>query len=157
MTEINYRLATESDLPVIVSYYEKLDDFFHEHGYNFPKLENVGQLWLESFQRTLGRYSIIFVAEIEGKVVGFMLGRVKRVPPYMGGMLVGEVSDMWIEPEARRLGIGEKLSELTIDWLREQKVHSVEARILEVNLPSTKLYTKMGFQPELRQYRLMLE
>lgn len=157
MAEVTYRLSGETDLPVIASMYDKMDAYFRQFSYRFPEVENVGQAWLDSFRRTLGRFSVVYVAELDGKVVGFMLGRVKRVAPYLGGVLVGELSDMWVEPEARRYGIGEKLSRLTIDWLREQKVHSVEVQILEGNQPIWRLYEKMGFQPELRQIRITWE
>ncbi|MEJ2709166.1 MAG: GNAT family N-acetyltransferase [Anaerolineales bacterium] len=157
MAEVTYRLSEEADLPVIAGMYDKMDAYFRQFSYRFPEVENVGQAWLDSFRRTLGRFSVVYVAELEGKVVGFMLGRVKRVAPYLGGVLVGELSDMWVEPDARRYGIGEKLSRLTINWLREQKVHSVEVQILEGNQPIWRLYEKMGFQPELRQIRITWE
>ena len=119
MPQVHYRLVMEKDFPIIKEMYTKLNDHFYRLGYRLPQPENVGQLWLDSFQRTLGRFSNIFIAEIEDRVVGFMLCRIKRVPAYMGGVLVGELSDMWIEADARRLGIGDKLSRLALDWLRQ--------------------------------------
>jgi RimJ/RimL family protein N-acetyltransferase len=157
MPEVAYRLAEDRDLPVIVSMYDKMDVFFRQLTYRFPEVENVGQAWLDSFRRTLGRYSIVYVCELDSRLVGFMLGRVKRVAPYLGGVLVGELSDMWVEPDARRLHIGEELSRLTIEWLLQQNVHSVEVQILEGNEPIWRLYQKMGFKPELRQIRATRE
>lgn len=84
-----------------------------------------------------------------------MLCRIKRVPPHMGGVLVGELSDMWIIPEARRLGIGDRLSRQALAWLREQGVHSVEIQVLRDNEASWKLYDRMGFQLEFRVGRLL--
>jgi ribosomal protein S18 acetylase RimI-like enzyme len=155
--QITYRLAEEADLPVIAGMYDQMDAYFRQFTYRFPEVENVGELWVDSFRRTLGRFSVVYVAEMEGRVVGFMLGRVKRVAPYLGGVLVGELSDMWVAPEARRLHLGETLSRLTIDWLRQQDVHSVEVQILEGNEPIWRLYEKMGFKPELRQIRITWE
>ena len=156
MTEPTYRTYLESDLATIVTFYTKLNGAFHEMGYSLPSPENVGQLWLDSFRRTLGKFSNIHVAEVDKKLVGFMLSKVKRLPPYMGGMLVGELSDMWIEPDYRRFGIGRRLSVIAIDWLREQKVHSVEIQVLSGNEPSYKLYESMGFKWDFRHARLIL-
>lgn len=150
-----YRLVTESDLPIIQDMYTKLNAYFYKMGYRLPHSENVGQVWLDSFRRTLGRFSNVFIAEIDSRVVGFMLCRIKRVPQHMGGVLVGELSDMWIVSDARRLGIGDKLSLLAIDWLREQDVHSVEIQVLRDNEASWKLYERMGFQLEFRVGRLL--
>jgi ribosomal protein S18 acetylase RimI-like enzyme len=160
MSEVQYRLVQETDFPILVGFYERLNTFFYQVGYRLPHPENVGQVWLDSFRRTLGRFSNVFIAEIAGedgqpKVVGFMLCRIKRVPATMGGVLVGELSDMWIEAEARRLGIGDKLSRLAIDWMREQGAHSIEIQVLKDNEASWKLYERMGFQLEFRVGRLL--
>lgn len=154
---ISYRNATEDDFPTLMAMYEKLNAFFYGVGYRLPHPENVGQAWLDSFRRTLGRFSQVFVAEVDGEVVGFMLCRVKRVPAYMGGVLVGELSDMWIEEKGRRQGIGDMLSRLALDWLRAQEVHSVEIQVLRDNEASWKLYERMGFQLEFRVGRLLWE
>lgn len=152
---VHYRLATEADFPVLIEFYTKLNQFFYQVGYRLPHPENVGEVWLDSFRRTLGRFSRVDVAELDGRLVGFMLCRIKRVPAYMGGVLVGELSDMWIEPEARRLGIGDKLSRLALNWLRDQGVHSVEIQVLRDNEASWKLYERMGFKLEFRVGRLL--
>jgi ribosomal protein S18 acetylase RimI-like enzyme len=154
-TPVHYRLATEADFPVLIAFYNKLNQFFYQVGYRLPHPENVGEVWLDSFRRTLGRFSRVDIAELEGRVVGFMLCRIKRVPAYMGGVLVGELSDLWIEPEARRLGIGDKLSRLALNWLRDQGVHSVEIQVLRDNEASWKLYERMGFKLEFRVGRLL--
>lgn len=154
MSEVTYRLATEADFPIVLEYYEKLNNFFYSLSYRLPEVDQVGKVWLESFRRTLGKFSVVYVAELEGAVVGFMLARIKRVPPHLGGVLVGELSDMWIEAEARRMGVGDKLSRLSLDWLRLQGVHSVEIQVLVGNEASWKLYERMGFKPEFRQARL---
>ena len=154
---LTYRTATEEDFPTLAAMYARLNAYFYEMGYRLPHPENVGQVWLDSFRRTLGRFSQVFVAEMDGEVVGFMLCRVKRVPAHMGGVLVGELSDMWIVEKARRKGIGDKLSRLALDWLRGQGVHSVEIQVLRDNEASWKLYERMGFQLEFRVGRLLWE
>jgi ribosomal protein S18 acetylase RimI-like enzyme len=155
MSEVTYRLVRNQDLPLIAEMYLELNDYFYRLGYRLPHPENVGEVWLDSFRRTLGRFSNVFIAEVDGKVAGFMLCRIKRVPPHMGGVLVGELSDMWIISDARRLGIGDKLSRLALAWLREQGVHSVEIQVLRDNEASWKLYDRMGFQLEFRVGRLL--
>lgn len=152
---IHYRVATEADFPIMVDYYTKLNEFFYSTGYQLPHPEHVGEAWLDTFRRTLGRFSYSLVAEVDGHVVGFILCRVKRVPAYMGGVLVGELSDMWIEADARRFGIGDKLSRLALEWLREQEVHSVEIQVLNSNDASWKLFDRMGFKLEFRVARLL--
>lgn len=150
-----YREATEADFPVVASMYAKLDQLLRQYTYNFPAVENVGELWLDMFRRTLGRFSVLYVAEYEGEVVGFIVARLKRVPEYLGGVMVGELKDMWVEHKVRRLGIGEKLLRLAIEWCRAQNVYSVEAQILLGNEPIIKLVEYLGMKKELYQFRMM--
>lgn len=157
MSDLIYRLGTEDDFEVVAEMYTKLDTFFRDLDLRLPKPDDVGQAWLDSFTRTIGRFSILHIAELEGEVVGFMLSRIKRVPHYWGGVLVGTLSDMWIRKKARRMGIGDRLSRNALEWLRGEGAHSIEIQVLESNVASWKLYENMGFKPELRQARLLWE
>ena len=157
MNGVIYREATEADFPIITEMYAKLDRLLRQHTYTFPEVENVGQLWLDTFRRTLGRFSVLYVAEYQGQVVGFIIARLKRVPEYLGGVMVGELKDMWVEHEVRRLGIGEKLLRLAIEWCQAQNVYSVEAQILLGNDPILKLVEYLGMKRELYQLRLTWE
>lgn len=155
MSTVSYRETSEADFPTLVNWYIQLNNYFYRMGYRLPQPDDVGQVWLDSFKRTLARFSNVYIAEMDGEPVGFMLCRLKRVPAYMGGVLVGELSDMWIEDRARRMGIGDKLSRLALDWLREQGAHSVEIQVLKDNEASWKLYERMGFELEFRTGRLL--
>jgi len=157
MAEAIVRPAAQEELPAVARMYEDLDAHYRQFPYHFPRVEDLGQAWLDSFRRTLGRFSQLFVAELDGKIVGFSLGRLKRVAPYRGGYLVGEISDVWVHPDARRLHIGEVLNRQAIAWLGNQGAESVEVQVLEGNQPIQHLYQKLGFQTELRQMRLTLE
>lgn len=154
MTEVTYRHATEDDLPIVASMYGKLDAAFRSYGLRVPEVPNIGEAYAESFRRTLGRFSIIFLAEMDGEVVGYQAARLKRLPEYMGGVLVGVTAGKWTEPKARRSGIGTKLARLGIEWLREQGAESVELQISEGNTASWELFKQMGAKPEWRLYRL---
>lgn len=153
--KVSYRLAVEADLPVVARMYELLDGLLHQYGFNFPTVEKVGEKWLDIFRRTLGRFSVVYLAEYQDETVGFILARVKRVPEYLGGVMVGELKDMWVEPKVRRLGIGEKLLRLAIEWCWAQDVHSLEAQVFVSNEPIIKLVEYLGMKPELFQMRMI--
>ena len=157
MSEIIYRLSTEDDFPEVTALYSKLHAYFRDIGLRLPKPDDVGAAWLDSFRRTLGRYSYLHIAELDGEVVAFILSRIKQVPPFWGGVTVGILSDMWVRTKVRRLGVGKKLSHISLRWLRDQGVHSVEIQVLLNNDASWTLYEKMGFEPEQQQSRLFWE
>ena len=59
---VSYRLATEADFPIIKEYYTLLNEHFYSFGYRLPHPENVGDVYLDSFRRTLGKFSNAWVA-----------------------------------------------------------------------------------------------
>ena len=152
---VNYRLAVEADFPVIKEMYELLNQHFYSLGYRLPHPENIGEVYLKSFRRTLGRFSNAWVAEVDGKVMAYILCRIKRVPAYMGGVMVGELSDEWVDESVRRLRIGDRLCRVALQWLREQEVHSVEIQVLNSNEASWRMLSRMGFKQEFRVGRMV--
>lgn len=163
MPSILFRTASEGDFATLAEKYEELNATYYRLGYLLPHPENVGQAWLDSFRRTLGRFSNVFLAEFApeagqpAQMAGFALCRVKRLPAHLGGILVGELADIWIAPEARRLGLGRQLTQMVLDWLQAQKVHSVEVQVLRDNQPAWSLFEQMGFRYELRAARLIFD
>lgn len=156
MTEIIYRAATPEDLRTIKGYYTELFQIYQTFDYKLPIPENVEQLWIESFQRTLGKYSQIYIAEKDGKILGFILGRLRRLAPYQGGSLVGDYADIYIIKEARRLGLAKHISKLMIKWFKDNGATSVEGQVLFKNNPSRKMFESLGFKIEIIQMRLEL-
>ena len=157
MSAVVYREAKAEELLAIARMYEKLEEYMRQFTFAFPQVERLGEQWVEMFRRTLGRFSIVLVAERDGVLLGFILARIKYSPPYLGGVRVGELKDMWVEPEARGLGVGRELLGRAIAWCREQRVHSIEAQVLDGNEPILKLLATFGLRLELRQLRLPLE
>ena len=157
MPDVNYRLATEADFPPVAEMYSKLDALMHRMGMHLPSPENVGQTWVDSFRRTLGRYSFLHILEIDSAIMGLLLSRIKRLPPYWGGVLVGELTDIWVHSSVRRLNHAEKLVHHAIRQLKDHDVHSVEVRILFENVPAQALIESVGFITEVHTARLLWE
>jgi hypothetical protein len=73
MSEITYRLVDEKDFPTLIEMFGLLNTYFYQVGYRLPQPDNAGEVWLDSFRRTLGRFSNVFIAEMDGRVVGLCL------------------------------------------------------------------------------------
>ncbi|MCH7662810.1 MAG: GNAT family N-acetyltransferase [Chloroflexi bacterium] len=157
MPKVDYRLATEADFSAVADMYAKLDALMHRMGMHLPEPENVGQAWVDSFRRTLGRYSFLHVVEVDGKLVGFLLSRLKRVPPYWGGVIVGEIADLWVDIRARKLNLAKNLLRDAVELLSDQNIHSIEASILFKNEPAQTLGESIGFKTEVHTARLLWE
>lgn len=156
MNQITYRLISESDFKVLELYYEDLLRAYSDFGYRLPIPDHAGELWIASFNRTLGRFSQVFIAENKSEIVGFSLVRLKRLPPYQGGELIAELSDIYLLEKFRHQGIATRLCEMVISWAYENGARSVEAQVLVSNDASRRMFLALGFFTELSQVRLEL-
>ncbi len=150
---LTLREAELVDLPAVSELWLHYIAFHQQAGLAFGVGDDSATAWAAGFERTLGRFSFIWLAEREGQLLGFLAARIKRVPAYLGGALVGEIADLWVEEEARGHGTASALCELALDKMGELQVHSIEVQVLTGNPHAQRFWQNKGFQPELIQFR----
>ena len=153
MDGIQYRQAEQIDLPNVARIWKKYEAFHNSLGLAFTNPPEAESAWLGSFERTLGRFSFLWVAEQGKDLVAFLLARLKRAPGYLGGVMVGEISDLFVEEAVRNRGVGANLVKLAVDHLSTQQVHSIEVQVLVQNQLAIAFWRKLGFRDELLQLR----
>lgn len=81
--------------------------------------------------------SIVKVARLDGKVVGYICG----------GWIIdeGHILDVAVHPQYRELGIASVLTGEVIGLLREEGCRSVFLEVRASNEPAKKMYCKYGF------------
>jgi len=94
----------------------------------------------ESFRRRFaGRYnSLILVANVEGRPVGFATGFELKPSVYFS-WLIG------ILPDARRMGIASQLMEAQCGWAAEHNYHYVRMECHNAHRPILHMAIKLGF------------
>ncbi len=130
------RKARLEDLDTVISINEVT---LPEH---YPRWfwENHLRNWGEAF----------YVAEVDGRIVGYVMSRVEYGPGYVvEGLIVkkGHIISIAVLPEYRRKGIGTALMKAAMRSLKE--VYGCKEVYLEVrvsNTPAIKLYEKLGFR-----------
>lgn len=157
MTEIQVREAAPSDLESIAGLWKKLDRFHRSLDLAFPERADAEEQWLNSFQRTLGRFSFVWLAEHDGEPRAFLLARVKQSPAFLGGVQVGEISDLYVDDSLRGSGAGSRLVEQAMKKFADLGVHSVEVQILAGNDSGLDFWVKQGFKSDLTLVRKLLK
>jgi ribosomal protein S18 acetylase RimI-like enzyme len=101
------------------------------------------------------RDAAIFVAEIPEEartagaeaetVVGICIVRVDRAPPILEETERGEITDLFVRPEARRGGVARELADAALGWLRAAGVQRVEIQVAVGNAEGQAFWRALGF------------
>ena len=157
MSELIFREASVEDLPRVAALWGELDAYHRQLGLAFPRVENPQEAWVKSIERSLGRFSFVWLAAQGDHLSAFLMARYKRLPEGLGAVFVGEISDLYVEERLRNQQVGARLVEKAMTKFRELNVHSVEVQILSGNTGALDFWHKRGFEDELTQVRLVLE
>jgi ribosomal protein S18 acetylase RimI-like enzyme len=86
------------------------------------------------------------VAEVGGKVVGFMLGEI-RSGEFGLDEATGWIEVLGVDPGARGRSIGRRMAEAMLDYFRTQGAHSVRTLVDEDREELSGFFSSLGFQP----------
>jgi ribosomal-protein-alanine N-acetyltransferase len=83
----------------------------------------------------------LFVAEAEGKLLGFAVGKV------IGSSVdrVSELESIAVEKSGRRIGVGKALCNAVIAWSRAQNSKVLELEVRAESAGAIALYSGLGF------------
>ncbi|MEO5893047.1 MAG: N-acetyltransferase family protein [Ferruginibacter sp.] len=136
---INIRHATENDLPAMLAIYNDIILNTMAVWHNYPHTLEMRQEWF-ALKKEQG-YPV-FVAEEEGKLVGF--STIGPFRPWPGYRFTVENS-IYVDSSTRGKGIGKLLMPPLIDAARELGIHAIVAGIEASNEASILLHKKFDF------------
>jgi GNAT superfamily N-acetyltransferase len=102
-----------------------------------------GDLWVRTRQ-SAGRAdeSGTFVGTIDEAVIGYGIVEVVEL---RGGERLGAVTELFVEPEAREVGVGETLVESLLEWCRAHGCSGVDATALPGHRAAKNFFEEQGF------------
>lgn len=148
--------GTEAELERVAALYRDFNVLHAEMGMSIRLVEGGERLWVDSMRRLLGRYSQIIIGEHEDRIVGFSAGVLRVLPPYYGSIVIGYWDSVYIEKEYRRIGLGDAMMSLLLDWWRQKGAVLAEGDRLSVNENVKGNYVRSGFHEEIVKYRRFL-
>lgn len=148
------RKATIKDLKKIQEL--NLELFKKEHK-EFDKTLNCkwtfGKKGTSYFKERIEKDGLALVAEVDGKIVGYLVGGKAEVKSYRTATSICELENMMILEKYRNLKIGTKLVEEFLKWTEQKKFEIIEVSASSKNLKGIDFYKKMGFE----EYSITLE
>lgn len=137
------RLAVPADLPRLAALYELAAE----------ELQPMrgGSVFLAREARSAeldladaGR--VVVAGTIDEAVVGYGTGRIEVLRE---GTRLGVVDDLYVESEARGVGVGEAVMEALLGWFRDHRCDGVDALALPGNRATKNFFEESGFTARL--------
>lgn len=156
MDNIVFRKSIKEDIPTINALFIKMVEEINRKMVNegvepYTNLENgFEEDYLDSFYEN--KDNIIFVAEHNNKVIGFLSVNNYKEDGYI------YLDDYYIREEYRGKGIGSELMNMAISYAKEDHVDRIMTHVESANKSSIDFYKNRGFQTEeVQGHRLFIK
>ncbi len=146
------RESKESDSQAVYGLLRVIADL-HKNGRPdmFPDL--VSKYTVDEVRERLsGEDNGVFVADLEGKTVGYVFCEVIRE----GTGLTLYIDDLCIDPEYRRMGIAGMLMDKTKEYAKSKNCARLMLNVWEFNQSAIEFYEKYGFETRTRHMEIKL-
>jgi ribosomal protein S18 acetylase RimI-like enzyme len=102
--------------------------------------------WRRLVERLLNSSdAAVFVWEEAGALLGFCTAQVEEAPQVLVERSRAELTDLMVEPRARRRGIGRALVEAGAQWIRAQGAERTTVRVASHNPEAQAFWRALGF------------
>src|SRR5438045_6219518 len=96
----------------------------------------------------------VFVAEEDGAVVGYVFGALEPMSWMELRAEGGVIHDVLVADAARGKGVGTKLMQTAIGWLRDQGAHQIILMTAAKNATAHALFRRIGFRDTMMEMTL---
>jgi len=154
---VQLRIADVPGLAAVEPLWTALYRHQAAHGMQVCVPSNGFALWRDGLRTVLGRFVTVWIAETQGEAVGFLCGRERVLPAYLGGGSVGYISEVFVGETHRGRGIGAQLMAAATKFYREKNIRRMELQVVAGNPDALDFYLKLGWREELSQMVRMIE
>lgn len=95
----------------------------------------------------------VLVARGNGRILAYGIGRITLLPPFFAERRRGFIQDVFTRLEHRRNGLGRRLVEALLDWLKGAGMETVELTVGSTNTDAIKFWEHLGFEVYMHHCR----
>ena len=146
--KITIRKAIIGDLKAIQDLNHKLFlwDYNRDSNLNINwPYQEAGESYFK--RRITGEHGVCFVAELNGYIVGYVAGSVKKEIDKPDTILRSELENIYVEESSRSMGAGTLLTQALVEWCRLNGAKNILVSAYHGNKDAIHFYESAGFRP----------
>ncbi len=153
---VQIRRATSRDVREILPVWGELAGFHAHLDAAFEPSPSWPREYGAYLRTLMGRDDALAVIAKEGdEIIGYAIGRITTLPPFFEHRYRGYIHDVFVREAYRRRGVGRRLVEEILDWLRHRGVSLIELTVA-TNNDAVHFWKRLGFQTYMHQMKLEL-
>lgn len=158
--DVEISLATNDDVQELACLFEQ-EGMIHRAAMAgfYKQSEDENEYLKKVNKRFADAHNVILKAVCNGKICGFLCMYVPtpdQALDYLIYPLMASVTDICVDEQYRRRGIGKMLMHAAEELLREKGISAMELYVYQFNEGAKSFYDSEGFQPlDLRMYKAL--
>ncbi len=139
--------AKQIHVSEILEIWKEMMDFHRERDPFFARRDEGHHDFKKYVKESIeSQNSQVLVALDDKEVVAYSLSHIAQYPPVFKHRTYGSISDVAVERQYRRQGIGKFLLREIKKWFFQQGINRVEVRVSSRNEVACSFWSKHGFQ-----------
>ena len=143
---VSARHATHADVDTLTELYRDLESEMIALHPMWPLADGLAEPVKEAFVEAIDDVdTTVILGEIDGYPLGFILARTEHLLPQAGGERIGSIRLVYVDPEAREVGVGEVMRDRLVDELRDVGITKFDAHVLPGHRLAKNFFESGGF------------
>ncbi|MEX2622891.1 MAG: GNAT family N-acetyltransferase [Acidimicrobiia bacterium] len=129
--EVSARRAVNEDLSSLVAMYRELEKEMVALHAMWPLADGLAEPVDQSLEAALDDPdALVYLGTIDAYPLGFLLARVEDLLPQAGDERIGSIRLVFVEKDAREVGVGEAMRKLALEDMRSRGLRRFDAHVL---------------------------
>jgi GNAT superfamily N-acetyltransferase len=143
---VSARVGAPEDLPALLDLYRGLEVEMTELHPMWPLADGLPEPLEAAFIDSMSDEGmIVVVGDLDGYPFGFLVAVIEDMLPQGRGKHVGSIHLVYVDPDAREVGLGETMREFALDMLRERGITRFDAHVLPGHRLAKNFFEAGGF------------
>jgi ribosomal protein S18 acetylase RimI-like enzyme len=143
---VEARHATAEDLPGLIGLYRGLEEEMVALHPMWPLADGLPEPIEDSLGTLVDDDEVLVVLGlIDDYPLGFMTGTIENLLPQADGARLGVIRMVWVDHEARQVGLGEVMRDMVLSALRDQGISRFDAHVLPGHRLAKNYFESGGF------------